>query len=557
MKLRVLYFLALVAALCASCGKSSTDLRDVTAIVAISADVDSFSPVFANNEFAVQMLNNISPQMFDVSFNLMTGMMEYKPGLVRQWEITNEGREIKLFLRSDVRWQDGQRVTARDIKFAYQLYGDPALASPRSNFVENMLKTNGEFDVNKSITIIDDSTLVFHFAQPSYLILHYCNLYPIPEHQYRKYQLDDLRQQFIPPLSAGPFKLGSRKPQAEIVLEKNLQSNLPSPSKLAIVVFRIIPELTTRIAELKQENVDLVAKLLPENVKDIQQSAPNIRLEKLPPMRYDYVGWANIDFAAYRDSKGKVVRPHRLFGDKRVRQAMTYAINRRGMVESFLGPAGEVAITDFSPIFRWAVNSDLIAYPYNPERARQLLSMAGWTDSDNDGILDKNGIRFEFTLNYNTGNPLRERVATMIQQNLKEVGVSVRLASSEPNVLYQNIRERRYDAFIAGLAVDLEIDPAARWGDISSPSNYFGFSHPQLVSLINTGIRQPTPKQAAPFWQNLQSIIHEEQPCTFLYWNKEVVGIHRRLQNTSLSALGVLDRMWEWTIGGPLSANTY
>ncbi len=549
--------LALVLSLVVvSCGKRSDDLSDVSAVVALTGDVDNFNPVIASSSVASEVNSMIYPMMFDVKFDLRQSQLVYGPGLVWSWEFLNDGRDVRLHLRNDAKWQDGTPVTTRDVKFTYDLVGDPVVASPRSSYTNNMIHTDGRFDVNKSIEVIDDTIMIFHFTHRYPQQLFHLNLSPIPEHVFSKADRASLGT--FPannnPVSAGPFKLERWSRNTELVLGSNPMCVLPGPAKLQRVVMRIIPEPTTRLAELTAGTVDVMWPVYPEDAKTLRQKSSLIRLEVLPPRSYEYIGWANIDFDEWRKSGGKVIKPHRLFGDKRVRQALTYAINRRQILENKLGEYGELAISDFSPVFRWALNTDLLPYNYDVERARQLLRAAGWFDTNSDGIIDKDGQNFEFTLNYNAGNLRREYVATVVQDNLRQLGIKVNISALETNVHKTNVDQKKYDAFIAGFSVGLAIDPSSRWGDIRNTFNSTGFQNARVTELINLGMNVQDERDAAPYWKELQEILHNEQPCTFMYWIKEIVGVNRRVKNTNVNILGVLDNMWEWKIGDP---NTY
>lgn len=558
---RYLFVALLCCGLLVSCGKKSgeKDPMSETAVVALSGDADNLNPVVANSSTSADIQGNIYPTMFDVSFNTREGKLEFEPSLVTRWEFTNDGKDVVLHLRPDARWEDGILITPQDIKFSYELYGDPEVASPRRSYLESMIQTDGKFDVDKSIEIIDDTTMVFHFTRQYPLQLFHLNLSPIPRHVYRNADRKTLRSNPANehPVGAGPFKLEEWTRQQQIVVARNMNSKLPYPAKLERVIFRVISEPTTRLTELKKGAVDVMRPVYPEDVADIQESSPDIKLVTLPPRSYEYIGWMNIDAKEYHASGKKTIRPHPLFGDRRVRQALTYAINRKAILDDQLGPYGELAVTDFSPIFRWAIQHDLIPYPYEPDRAKQLLRSAGWSDSNGDGVLDKGGKNFEFTLYYNVGNKRREYVATIVQENLKQVGIKVNLQSVEPVVLYQNIEEKKYDAFVAGFSVGLAIDPSDRWGDINSPFNNVAFSNRRVSELLKLGLHVPTERDAGPFWKEIQSILHQEQPCTFLYWIKDIVGQNRRLKRVNINILGVTDHMWEWTIGDPKSSVTY
>jgi peptide/nickel transport system substrate-binding protein len=539
-----------------TCGRK-TDMKDTTAVVAIAGDAEGFNPVVNASTTSSEINTNIFPRMFDLTFNLNEGQLEFHPALVTRWEFTNNGLDVVLHLRRDVKWEDGTVVSADDIKFSYELYGDDDVASPRRNYVDNMMFTGGKFDVEKSITIVDDTTMVFHFTHRYPQQLFHLGLSPISRRLYRNADRKTLRANPLNerPLSAGPFRLEKWVRQQEVVLASNTKCNLPGPASLERAVLRVITEPTTRLTELKKGAVDLMWPIYPEDVKDIQTR--DIKLETLPPRVYEYVGWANIDLEEFNKSDGRTVRPHKLFGDTRVRQALTYAINRKGIMEAKLGNYGELAISDFSPIFRWAFNTSLIPYPYDPNTARQLLKQAGWTDSDGDGILDKGGVKFEFNLAYNTGNARRAYAATVIQENLKQIGVKANLVTAEPVVFFKNLDSKKYDAFIGGFSVGLAIDPSGRWGDLKAPFNNIGYQNARIRELIALGLHSESDREASRFWREIQAILHQDQPCTFMYWIKDIVGVNRRIKSANINILGTLDGMGQWRIGDPNAYATF
>lgn len=537
-----------------SCGKKQKviDPRPGVAVVAIMSDVSHLNPIITTETIESQVNGILYPILFEEAFDMGEGRLILKPMLAKRWEFQNEGKDVVLYLRNDVTWEDGFPVTAADVKFSFGLYGNPAVASPRRNYVDGMIFTNGTFDLDKSITIINDTTLVFHFQRPYPEQLFHINLQPIARHVYRNIDPAQLAsaQAGMTPVGSGPFRFVRWTRLQELVVGSNPKSVLPYPAKLDRVVFRVISDPATRLAELKKGSIDMMWPVYPENVSDVEQNHPEIKLITMPPRAYDYIGWANIDFKAWRESGRKTYVPHPLFGSKEVRQALTYGINRQGIIDGFLGQYGELAITDMSPVFRWAINYQLKPYGYDPQRARDLLRRAGWDDHNGDGILDKDGRMFEFTMHYNAGNARRAYAATIVQENLKQLGIKVHLSSTEGNVFFATLARKEYDAFLAGFSVGLAIDPGAKWGsDVSNPFNNTGFRNKRVDELVTLAHNVRTDRDEAPFWRELQAILHEEQPVTFMYWIKEVVAVNRRLHDVNPGILGTLDGIWDWTAG--------
>ena len=556
-------YLALLPLFCLlillSCGKrGESGLKDA-AVVALSGDVESFNPIVTSSTISAEVATALYPQMFNITFDLIAGKLIYEPALVKRWEFLNEGRDVKLIIRNDVRWENGVLVSPQDIKFTYELVGDPDVASPRSNYIDDMIFTNDKFDVDKSIEILDDTTMVFHFVHTYPQQLFHLTVPPIPKHIYKDADRRTLRAhpKNETPLSAGPYRLEKWTRHQEIMLVANQKCTMPGPGKLQNVIFRVIQDPTTRLTELKKGTVDMMWPVYFDDIKDIQKNNPDIKLETLPPRSYESIAWANIDFQEYGKTAGKTIRPHRFFGDARVRQALTYGIDRKGIMDAKLGSFGELAVSDFSPVFRWAINTDLRPYPYDPERARQLLKTAGWQDSNGDGILDKDGVAFQFSMMYGVGNARRAYEATVIQENLKQLGIAVTMLPLEPVVMYERVAQKDYDAFLGGFIVDLAIDPSNRWGDLRNPFNNAGFQNARVQELLKLGLRAPNETEAARYWREIQAILHQEQPFTFMYWIKDVVAVNRRLKNTNVNIMGILDGIDAWKIGDPAAYSSF
>ncbi len=556
MSARLLPVFALLSILSLSCGKSGPAGMENTAVVALTGDIESFNPVITSSAISSEVQYALYPQMFELTFDMIQGKLIYQPALVRRWEFLNKGLDVKLVIRNDVRWENGVLLSPEDIKFTYSLVGDPLVASPNRYYVDNMISTDGNFDVDKSIEILDDTTMIFHFSTTYPEQLFHLTIPPIPKHIFKDVDRASIRTHPAnsKPLSAGPFKFEKWVPHQDIVLASNLKCTFPGPSRLERIVFRIIQESTTRLTELKKGTIDLMWPVYLEDIKELQDSYKDIRLETLPPRQYDYIAWANIDFAEYNKSGGKTLLPHRMFGDQRVRQALTYGINRKAILDSRLGAYGELAVSDFSPLFRWAINYDLRPYPYDPDRARKLLNEAGWRDTDGDGVLDRQGTRFEFQLLYGAGNSRRLYAATVVQENLKQLGIIVNLTPLEPTVLYERVRKKEFDAMFGGFNVSLAIDPSDRWGDISNPFNTAGFQNARVATLLKLGKVAPNEQEAARYWKEIQAILHQSQPFTFMYWIKDVVAVNRRLKQTNISTMGILEGIGNWKIGDPRSS---
>jgi peptide/nickel transport system substrate-binding protein len=521
-------------------------------IIAIEGDIDSFNPLFAEDITAGEINDLLIPALVSSDFDTSSGELKYTPLLARSWEYGNQGRDIMFHLITGARWTDGERVTAHDVQRTYELYGDPDVASVRQAAVENLKRTKGSLVIAKSVEVPNDSTVVFHFARASSGQLFDAGLPILPAHVVEKFSRKDLRTSSLTtsPVGCGPFALAQWTPLQETILRSNPRSVVPYPARLSQLVFRIIPEYRTRLSQIESGDVDLVGDVRPEDAERLSREAPMLNIVSTPGRDYDFLGWNNIDPEAYIASKGKTIKPHKLFGSPVVRKALTLAIDREELVRAYLGRHGQVAFGGISPLFRWAFNDSLKPLPFDQQEARTLLENEGWKDTDGDGVLEKGGVRFSFTLEVPAGNQLRNVVATAVQQQLRQVKIDMRVEQVERRTFWEEVTTRKYDAWLAGFSVPLQLQLDDLWGsDLTKhPFNLVGFRHPRVDAILAATRTLETETDGAALWKEFQTILHNEQPCTFLYWINSIVAVNNRIHGTHIGVLGTTHRAWEWYI---------
>lgn len=445
-----------------------------------------------------------------------------------------DSASLRFHMRSDVRWSDGQPVTARDIEFTYRILDDPGLASPLQHYKEFLDRVEVE----------DDSTVVFHYSgrHPD-MVLH-ATVQPIPEHLFGRTAPGDLRNH--PAIRSpengalvtnGPYMIGAWQRGQSVVLVRN--PHFEPRAHLDQVVFRIIPDPTTRLVELQTGAVDMVTGITMDQVPRIRAQAPHVRLEREEKRFYDYIAYNGESFAP--------------FADPDVRRALGLAIDTEGIIaalqmEEFAVPAGG----PYPPIF-----SDLYdpqgqaPVPYDPDEARRILESKGWRDSDNDGILDRDGQPFRFNFVTNTGNQRRADITQIVQQQWRRIGVDARIQIVEFNTMTQNLTTGNFEAVLSGWSVALTPDLTPIWAP-ESPFNYTRYRNPETVRLIAEARAQPSYERAAPIWRQAASRIAQDQPYTWLFFMDMVDGVNNRVRDTKIDTYGPYQNLWEWWIPAEL-----
>jgi peptide/nickel transport system substrate-binding protein len=309
------------------------------------------------------------------------------------------------------------------------------------------------------------------------------------------------------------------------------------------------PEYAARIAQLEAGEVDMVPGIRADDADRLAQGSSNIVLLSSTGRDYDFIGWNNIDQETFAASRGKTIRPHALFGSTRVRRALTMAINREEIVRAYLGRYGRPSFGGVSPLFTWAYNDSIQPLPFAPNDAIALLTAEGWRDTDGDGVVDKGGKPFRFVLKLASGNPLRTTIASVIQQQLGRVGIGVTIELVESGTFWGDLMARKYDAWYAGFSIPLQLQLEEMWGaDLAKfPFNLTGFRHPRVTQIFKAIGTLPRESDGASLWKEFQAIVHEEQPCTFLYWSNSIVGVHKRVKGLEPSVVAITHGSWEWT----------
>jgi peptide/nickel transport system substrate-binding protein len=544
---------------------------DSTLVIAMLGDADYLNPVLGSTVTSGNIIGLVYPSLLQSEFDTATGLLNYialekklrtttsgqakktpKGAVAKSWTMSADHKTLTYILRNDVFWNDGKPVVSGDFKFTYKLYGNPVIASARQQYLAELVGADkGQVDFDKAIDTPDDTTLVFRFYKPvpEHLALFHTSLTPLPAHQWKNVKPDEFRHSplNLTPLGAGPYHLKNWQQQQEIVLASSPKSNLPKPGNIPQITFRVVPDYTVRLAQLQTGAVDVVENIKPEDFTALLRANRQIDVKTVGLRVYDYVGWSNIDQEEYRRS-GRV-KPHPLFGSARVRLALTQAIDREAIIDGYLKEYGVLCNTDVSPSLKWAYNDRITPHTFDPSKATALLKAEGWQPGP-DGILQKQGRKFSFVLYTNSGNARRNYASVIIQQNLRSIGIDCNLDVQESNVFFENLQQRKLDAWMAGWSIGLEIDPLDVWGSDLKKSrfNFTGYQNPRLDQLCELAKQKMDPTGARPYWLEYQEILHRDQPITFLYWMKETQGFSKRIEGEELNISGTFYNIDDWKL---------
>jgi peptide/nickel transport system substrate-binding protein len=520
----------LTTLLLASCGTEQAEVpfevgdpeAGGTAVVAVTSDFQVFNPVANTALVTAEVIN----------FMLFTPLVQFDddfdavPALAESWDLDDAG--VTFRLRGDIRWHDGQPVTADDVLFTFELAKNEQTAS---------LLESAYLTMVESARVIDPQTIRFEFVAPHSQPLQGFWWAPLPRHLLGDVAPAQLAQAPYnrQPVGNGPFRFASWTPQQQVVFEANhdYPEALGGRPLLDRVVFRIVPEATTRLTEIITGAIDVNHTLLPDEARQIEGQR-TVSLVRFAGRNFLYVGWNN---------------EREPFRDARVRQALTMGIDRQGLIDALMYGHGEVAagmIPSWSP-----VDPGVDPLPFDPDGARQLLQEAGWSPGT-DGIMRREGQPLRFTL-LTSEDRLRQDLAVVIQQQLRQIGADVQVRASEFQTLLQQHRDRDYDAVLTLWSLDsFRVDPSPLFsceeaGRIGSP-NRAGYCNPDADRLIEAGLRETNDARASDIWGEFSRLLLRDQPITFLAWEEQMAAVHQRLQGVEMDARGKLLSAPRWWI---------
>jgi peptide/nickel transport system substrate-binding protein len=489
-----------------------------TLIVGVKNDLDTFNPLFGETAFSQEITHLLLLGLADLNEK-----SEFVPELATSWERSEDYSKLTYHLRKDAVWSDGVPITAEDVKFTFDLLMDSAVASPRQGVTEYI----------KSVAVDDPYTVTIEFTEP----------YPdqifdtageiLPKHVLEKVDLSALRSHEFGrnPISSGPFVLKKWVSQQYIEIVPN-ESYFGGRPYLDRVIFKIVPDNTNLLLQLQTGEVDMVIGVPPGEVNRLLHKNPSLKIYPISGRVYYYIGY-NLN--------------NPLFSSVNVRQALTMAIDRQGIIDALLYGYGKPSFGPLPPMVTWAYSQQVKEIPYDPKRAKAQLAEEGWTDHDGDGWLDKEGNTFKFTLKTNAGNQLRSDVAVIVQDQLRRIGIQVEIQTIERATLIQKLRQKQFDAYMGGWSTSFNIDPTPIFHSSSvNLFNFISYANPRVDHLIEIGREEMDRSKAAKIWKEMQEVIYHDQPYTFLFWKDRIVAVNERFRNVTPIPLSALYGLKNW-----------
>lgn len=499
-----------------------------TIVVGSIGDASNLIPLLASDAPSHQVAGLIYNGLVRYDKNL-----KLEGELAKSWEISPDGLTITFHLRHGVQWHDGAPFTADDVMFTYRLIIDPKTPTAYA----------GDFEQVKEAKILDPYTFQVVYEKPFAPALASWGLSILPKHllEGRDITKSPLSRH---PIGTGPYTFSQWKSGEKIVLSANPDYFEGQPF-IDHYRYRIIPDSATMFLELKAGNLDWM------NLTPIQYDRQTSGKKFSGKFnKYQYLSFS------YTYMGYNLKNP--LFQDKRVRQALSFAINKQEIIDGVLLGYGRVATGPYKPD-TWFYHQPSKRYPYNPKKAKQLLQEAGWQDHDGDGLLDKDGRSFVFTVMTNQGNTLRAQTAEIIQRRLHEIGIKMKIRVIEWSAFINEfIDKRKFEAVILGWTTGQDPDMYDIWhSSKTGPKelNFISYKNPEVDRLLEKGRHTFDRKERRKYYDRFQEILAEEQPYTFLYVPESLPIIAARFHGIKPAPAGISYNFIKWYV--PQSLQKY
>lgn len=473
----------------------------------------------------------------------------YRPLLAESWDVSPDHRAYRIRLRRGVLWHDftdpvtgkkwtKKEVTADDFRFFAEAVKNPDVnCEPLRVYYQDL----------DSVEIISPYEFVVRWKTACYGSLDATlSLFPLPRHLYhaydgafdgRRFNDDHRRNRLL--VGCGPYRLLRWDKDVRVVFTRfedyfGARHGIRPPLK--DVAFELIKHPNTRLQALLAGQLDLL-ELTPEQwIKpDLPETlaAAGLKQAKYQGRVYSYIGY-------------NLRNP--LFADRRVRQALTMLVDRQKILRDVYFNLGRIISGPFFPESVYS-NPAVRPWPYDVERARKLLADAGWRDTDGDGVLDRDGKRFSFTIMQVAGHSLQQKMLPIIKESMARAGIDLKIQPLEWSVCIQRLTDRNFEACTLGWTMPYDPDPYQVWhssqADKQGSSNHIGYRNPEMDALIERLRLTFSMPERVKICHRIAEILHEDQPYTFLFTPDSLVAWSGRYRNARLFPLGLqTDLFW-------------
>lgn len=509
-------------------------------ISATMADTKNMNSMINNDSFISTLWSYANDRLAERNYK---SIEKFEAQLADSWSISEDKLVYTIKIKKGVLWHDftdpvsgkewkDVEVKAQDFKFYVDVIKDVNTdCAPMRTYLQALEK----------VEVINDYEFKVYwnklYFQSEEITL---GLSPLPRHLYydyeepfdgKKFNDDHQRNRII--VGCGPYRFDRWDKGQRIIMkrwDKYYGTAYGVNPALTYLVFDVIKLENTRLQALISNTINSVG-LTPEqwvmqtSGKEFQEGGP-LKKFKYQGMSYSYIGYN---------------QKNALFNDKRVRQALTYLVDKERILKDVYLDLGRITTGPYfidGPYY----DKSIKPYEYSHEKAEKLLKEAGWEKGPN-GILMKDGKKFEFTILAVSGHPLQPKILGIVQQSFEKAGISMKIQLMEWSVFLQKIEKKNFDACILGWTTGLSPDSYQIWhssqADMDASSNHISFKNPEADRIIEEIRVTFDLQKRIELCHKFHRLLNEEQPYTFLISPFVLQGINTKFRNVKIFPLGL------------------
>ncbi|MCK9474901.1 MAG: ABC transporter substrate-binding protein [Candidatus Muirbacterium halophilum] len=495
-------------------------------VYAITREPLTLNPLLMNDVTSIKVASMIYEGLIKYEKDDIIGV------LAENWEFTDQGMGIIFHLKKNVRWHDGMMFNAYDVKYTYDTIMKFKDYSDDSG---NISQHYPVFDYISDFKVLNDYQIKVSYKQPYARTLDIWTVPIIPRHIFSKYNSPSelvKAKENREPVGTGRYRFGKWVSDERIILH-SWENYHGRPAYIDKMIFSINPEQSIVFLDTLLQKND-IAELTATQFSSLMD---NEKKKFITPLRYSGKHYM---FLAYNNLKPP-------FDNKRIREALSLGINKDEIIKGVLEGYGEIAKGPYY-INSWANNPEITALPHEQAKAIEILSEEGWEDTDGDGVLDKDGKKFEFDAVVDVSEPIRNMALKFIKRNLKRIGVQLNIISLSWNSLLSDfVLVKKFDAVIIGW--DLGNDPDDIYSAFHSkgPLNFVSYKNIKVDELLDKARTTFDRDIRKECYHEIHSLIVNDYPYTFLYVDDILGGANKKIKGINTDKFGLND-IHEWYV---------
>ena len=462
-------------------------------VVGISQDLDSLDPHKA-----------VAAGTKEVLFNIYEGLVKpdkdgnLVPAVAEDYQISEDGKEYTFTLRKGVLFHNGNQVTADDVVYSVERSAGLLETTEKSVVVESAL--SNIIKVEK----VDEQTVKLHLAEGDSELIGYLTFAIVPK---------DYTELDRKPVGTGPFKFVSYTPLEHIVVEKNKDYYVEGVPYLDKVTFKIVANAETAIIELQGGNIDIFPYLTDSQAEQLKSKFQILE------------GNMNLVQALFLNNQAEV------FKDSRVRQALYYGVDRQSILDFVAGGRGHIIGSNMFAGFGKYYNEDVEnRYPYEPEKAKELLKEAGYENN------------LTFTITVPSNYAFHVDTAQVLVDQLKQIGVTVKIQTVEWAKWLSDVYVgRNYEATIIGLDAKLAARDVLDRYQSSAGNNFMNYNSPAFDEIFTKAVNTVNEEEKVAYYKELQQILAEDAASIYIQDPALLVAVNKELEGYTFYPVYVID----------------